>query len=289
MNISIRIILTFVALNLSISAVQGQSGLTGKIVYGNGGDLYLLHLDNGLVQRLTTTQQSSEYTPKLSSDGTRIVFYSIRKNIIEGIYVMFAAPEGSGNPRVRLTSFGVDPAWSPDGTRIAFRANDRGIWVMNADGSGLRQLTTHGGDAAWSPDSAQIVFVCREYCSHADNELHLVNANASSLDQDQQILAFLGDDVRPAWAPSAKIVFAHYTDSKNGYDLFTFDPVTLVLTQITVGSPGDNQPAWSPDATWIVFSRSGTRITGGIYIMPGDGSQMPTLIVKGGYQPSWGP
>ena len=289
MNINTRFFIGFLALNLSISAVQGQTGLTGKIAFVKKGDLYLLHLDNGLVQRLTATT-STEYTPRLSPDGTRIAFYSVRKTILDGIYVMQAAPEGPANPRIRLTTFGIDPAWSPDGARIAFRSNDRGIWLMNADGSGQVQLTTHGGDPAWSPDGTQIVFRCHVYCGHVDNELHVVNANASALDQDQQLLAFPGDDLRPAWAPSGKIVFSHYIGSKiiNDYDLFTFDPATLGLTYLTSGSAyGDVWPAWSPDAAWIIFVRY-TISTSGIYLMPADGSQMPTLILKGGDQPSWG-
>jgi len=47
-------------------------------------------------------------------------------------------------------------------------------------------------------------------------------------------------------------------------------------------------PVWSPDAAWIVFVRN-TKSDSGIYIMPADGSQMPTLIINGGAQPSWGP
>lgn len=279
MNTSTRISLVFLALSLSISATQGQSGPTGKIAFVNKGDLYLLRLDNGLVQRLTATS-ASEYNPRLSPDGTRIAFYSVVRNKIEGIYVMQAGPEGPANPRVRLTTFGDCPAWSPDGARIAF--SGKGIWVMNADGSGLVQRTTFGGMPAWSPNGAQIAFVSS--LNSADRDLWVMNADGSGA---QPILALPGDDIEPAWTPSGEIALSRYTDRRNDLDIYTFDPVGLVLTRLTAGSAGDAWPAWSPDALWITFSRF-SNSTSGIYIMPADGSQVPTFVIDG-YHASWGP
>ena len=58
----------------------------------------------------------------------------------------------------------TDPAWSPDGTRIAFGSNrdgDRDIYVMDADGGNVQQLTDDpesDRDPAWSPDGTRIAF-----------------------------------------------------------------------------------------------------------------------------------
>ncbi|MER3466145.1 MAG: hypothetical protein C4340_02955 [Armatimonadota bacterium] len=66
----------------------------------------------------------------------------------------------------KLLVEGLSPDWSPDGKQIAFsRPDDRGIpqiWVINADGSNVRQIThsnTHKVAPSWSPNGKEMVFV----------------------------------------------------------------------------------------------------------------------------------
>jgi Tol biopolymer transport system component len=105
-------------------------------------------------QRLTQTG-SDESWPRVSPDGSRIVFYSNRDGNTE-IYTMGI----DGSSQTRLTnnaSRDEGPVWSPDGTKIAFNSNrdgDHEIFVMNADGSSQTQLTNNSVDdgfAVWGP------------------------------------------------------------------------------------------------------------------------------------------
>ena len=75
----------------------------------------------------------------------------------------FVNPDGTGlrEEVAPLPGGGYSLVWSPDGSRLAFWSEDGQIFVINADGSGLRQVTRDGDNRwpAWSPDGSRIAFV----------------------------------------------------------------------------------------------------------------------------------
>ena len=96
----------------------------------------------------------------------------------------------------------INPAWSPDGSRLAFASSTSqlaplDIYVMNADGSDRRRLTNGGENFSpdWSPDGTRIAFVSRR---DGNAEIYVMNADGSRQERITDNPAFDGD---PHWRP----------------------------------------------------------------------------------------
>lgn len=106
---------------------------------------------------------------KFSPDGRYRVFNFKAEEGKVHLFIQPPSTEQFPNPQPKqltfLTGLSYDPAWSPDGSRIAFVSNDNGsddIWVVGPDGSELTRLTVNTWEwdkrPSWSPDSTRIVF-----------------------------------------------------------------------------------------------------------------------------------
>jgi Tol biopolymer transport system component len=165
----------------------------GQIVWSPDGRTiyfgrYLVRTDGSGARRLPYFPLTAVWSP----DGRRIAFsrgLPVRSRFSglvgrnHEIYVMNA--DGSGSRRLTHNrAFDGEPAWSPDGRKIAFQSTktiggNKEIYVMNADGSGKRNLTRNpamDGRPSWSPDGRRIAFV-----SNRDGRLeaHVMNADGS--------------------------------------------------------------------------------------------------------------
>jgi len=119
-----------------------------KIAFVRGRDVYTIDPDGQAEKKLTTTARATVGPLSWSPDSTRLA-------VSRGGSVYSFRPDGSGET---LLATGAEPAWSPNGAKIAFSAN--GIGVVNADETGAVRLTRGtDGMPAWSPDSARIAFI----------------------------------------------------------------------------------------------------------------------------------
>ena len=215
----------------------------------------------------------------------RIAFVSNRDGNFE-IYVM--NPDGSGQTNVTNSPQpDFQPAWSPDGSRIAFsRIDENGsqnIWVMNADGSGQQKLSTvDGGEPSWSPDGSRIVFTSFSP-GFTDFEIHVMNANGTG---DINITNNPADDFLPSWSPDGQwIVFSSNREKPVGQlqhiSLYLMRADGSDVTRLTTFPGTEFIARWSPDGTRLVFTSQNGQ---GIWLINRDGTGLTRLANLPGYE-----
>src|SRR5919201_914632 len=211
----------------------------------------------GILTAADVAPVRAQITPQVSANGL-LAFRSDRDGDAE-IFTMSATGEGPVNLTDNEGISDLQPAWSPDGQRIAFvrrrpETARPDLFVMNADGSAPDQLTTQGiGSAdrspAWSPDGARIAFV-----SDRDGgfpELYLMNADGSGV---RRITVNSFVDGNPTWSPDGLTIAVERCCPNGSSEIYAIDVATRVEVNLT-NSPSqmDFDPSWSPDATTIAF------------------------------------
>ena len=192
-------------------------------------------------------------------------------------------PDGTNKTVVIAGSTGLpsaEPAWSADGTRIAFVATagpTPGIWWATPDGKTRTRVTQHQNDKSptWSPDGTKIAFsrygpgVYEIFVMNADGTNAVNRSNGGGLDA--------------CWSPDGKkIAFTSIRATGRGFRLYVMDADGGNVTELSGNDNGIGNvyPEWSPDCRRIAFTDQVDGVLQ-IAVCDADGKNLKTMTATG--------
>jgi len=226
-------------------------------------------------------------SPEISPDG-RSVAYTVREtNWDDNSYdqQIWLADVRTGATRQLTNSrkSSQSPAWSPDGSRLAFisdRSDKRQIYVINPAAGEAEPLTSGDegvGNFAWSPDGKTIAFTQTEPKSSATKEREKKYGEYQIDDQDFRMSQLFVVDVGSratksltsgaftvgsyAWSPDGKMIaFDHRANpspaASGSADISIITVADGSLRKLITQDGPDSNPNWSPDGSRIAFESS---------------------------------
>jgi serine/threonine protein kinase/Tol biopolymer transport system component len=230
-----------------------------------------------LVVPTETLQSTAEITPtpdntsvpvatSLGGGTGQIVFASTRSGIPQ-LYLINA--DGTALTQLTIMDRGAcQPSWSPDGSQLVFISpclgrgdfyetiyNESSLYIINADGTGLKQLTPAPGsdfEPAWSPDGEQIAFTSvrdgfrQIYSLDVDSlEIILLTNTTGAIESSQ-----------PSWSPDGARIA--YTVKRVGtYQVWSMSEDGQEAVQLARSGQDlwDYLPAWTPDGKTVFFNQ----------------------------------
>jgi Tol biopolymer transport system component len=218
----------------------------------------------------------------------------------DGDYAIFVMDASGGGER-RLTAsegeveatespfFQVEPAWSADGSRIAFvsgRTGSADIYVMSADGSGTTRLTTttqNDSHPTWDPSGDRIAFA-------RDGDVYLVDAAGGDPERISDVLVEESD---PSWSPDGEwIAYVRRTPGTAIQNVWVMRPDGSERRALTRQDGRTFTPAWSPDSARIVFATNAeSDEVYELFTVGLDGKGLSRVAPTAGdnFEPSWSP
>lgn len=183
----------------------------------------------------------------------------------------------------------ADPAWSPDGTILAFSSAATGrreVYVVNADGTGRRQVTHDPAaalDPTWSPDGRSLAFTSLR---NGAPDIYVTDLDGSDV---RRITSDPAVDQQADWAPDGSQI-AFESNRSGRFAIWGVAPDGSGGHQVTDGSTEQVEAAWSPDSTTLAFA-AGAAGARSLYSVARTGGIVTQLTPAGlpADFPAWSP
>ena len=288
--------------------VWSPDGEKIAFIAGVPSDIYVMDAD-GTDQTRLAPSPATRWAPAWSPDGKRMVFLSgpdIHVMDADGTDQTIITSNGSGQGDQTRKTNTYAPVWSPDGKKIGFASKTvkvtsasasagsssasagpssapaeglTGIYISNADGTGLCKLTsisdTHAGEAGptWSPDGNKIAF----YDPHA---IYLINDDGTGR---KALTGNILDPPLQAWSPDGeRIAFV------KGLKLYVINADGTGMRRLaSYAADSVPPPTWSPDGEKIAFPCPGPVGTE-FCVINADGTGLKHIVYYDVPSAAWG-
>ncbi len=242
-----------------IPASPGADCDMDLLLYRADRDWHLLHVldaDGGNARLLVTHPEYTEHgSPEWSLDNSKIAFDACRMILGESwstSHVLKCRADGQG---LKDLGPGAMPSWAPDGKRITFSSYaPRGVWIMNADGTGRELLDPQGWGAEWCPKGNKIAYT-RSTLGGANICVRDLAQNTSrDLLEERYRQVYWG----MAWSPDGRwIAFKGVTPEKAELAVVSAEGQKEGFRVLVSGGTGEvrdivDNVSWSPDGKQVL-------------------------------------
>jgi len=235
--------------------------------------------------------------PGIWGSGNGLIAFSSDRAGERDLFAVDPAGSNLTNLTDGLGPVDVQPAWSPDGGRIAFLhrfpTGRLDLMVMGVGGSGRQRLTSTTvaeRDPAWSPTGTRLTYAAR-VSKRGPFRIFIMRADGSGRTRltDQ---AAGSADRSPVWSPDGSRI-AFVSDRDGGFpELYVMNADGSGVTRLTDNAQIDGNPSWSPDGTRLVFERcceNGTTDVLSIDVATRFETNLTSSTTHQDFDPVWSP
>jgi TolB protein len=217
------------------------------------------------------------------------IVYTLRER---GQTDLWAVNVGSRNA-VRITNSREDdrdPAWNPDGTRLAYASRNSGNWDLyvydlrvDAPPVPVTFDLSFQARPSWSPDSLWLAFE-----SYQSGNLDIFAVKIDTSEPPQQITDDPAADFSPAWSPSGReIAFVSWREGNQ--DVYVINLDDRSIRNITnTPTIQEDYPAWSPDGRYLAYSAFDQGAEK-VFVREPASLAVPATVISFGRAPVWSP